>query len=189
MPQAARIWPALTEPILGSAKRTSRTLAVRTHSGGWARICARPSALSRAPHRTGALAHGRADIWVTKLDRRHRAGAGDGANHGVAECGKGDSGTRPLTRSTRQLDADGSRHLRLLVAVADARREALGVSVPIGALCRFHVRRLRAPALCPRSGLASEDVHRHVRHCARAVRRTRGQADALEPLPSKLRVR
>ncbi len=39
MPQSARIRPALTEPIFGSAKRTSRTLAVRTHSGGRARIC------------------------------------------------------------------------------------------------------------------------------------------------------
>ena len=36
---ARRILPALTEPIFGSAKRTSRTLAVRTHSGGWERIC------------------------------------------------------------------------------------------------------------------------------------------------------
>ena len=34
MPQSARIRPALTEPIFGSAKRTSRTLAVRRHSGG-----------------------------------------------------------------------------------------------------------------------------------------------------------
>src|SRR5712691_5586465 len=40
MPQSARIRPALTEPIFGSAKSTSRTLAVRTYSGGWARICA-----------------------------------------------------------------------------------------------------------------------------------------------------
>src|SRR5712691_4850255 len=40
MPQSARLRPALTEPIFGSAKRTSRTLAVRTYSGGWARICA-----------------------------------------------------------------------------------------------------------------------------------------------------
>ena len=40
MPQSARIRPALTEPIFGSAKRRSRTLAVRRHSGGWARICA-----------------------------------------------------------------------------------------------------------------------------------------------------
>src|SRR6266511_5870364 len=40
MPQSARIRPALTEPIFGSAKRTSRTLAVRRYSGGWARICA-----------------------------------------------------------------------------------------------------------------------------------------------------
>jgi hypothetical protein len=40
MPQSARIRPALTEPIFGSAKRTSRTLAVRRHSGGWARISA-----------------------------------------------------------------------------------------------------------------------------------------------------
>jgi hypothetical protein len=34
-----------------------------------------PSALSRAPHRTGALAHGLADIWLTKPDRGHGAGA------------------------------------------------------------------------------------------------------------------
>src|SRR6266511_3134880 len=40
MPQSARIRPALTEPIFGNAKRTSRTLAVRTHSGGRARTCA-----------------------------------------------------------------------------------------------------------------------------------------------------
>jgi hypothetical protein len=33
MPQSARIRPALTEPIFGSAKRTSRTLAV--HALGW----------------------------------------------------------------------------------------------------------------------------------------------------------
>jgi hypothetical protein len=37
MRQSARIRPGLTEPIFGSAKRTSRTLAVRTHSGGSAR--------------------------------------------------------------------------------------------------------------------------------------------------------
>jgi len=41
----------------------------------------------------------------------------------------------------------------------------------------------RAPPACagpvPRSGLA-EDVERHVRHCARAVRRTRGQAEGLD---------
>jgi hypothetical protein len=40
MPQSARIRPALTEPIFESTKRMSRTLAVRAHSGGWARICA-----------------------------------------------------------------------------------------------------------------------------------------------------
>src|SRR5712691_8296073 len=40
MPQSARIRPALTEPIFGSAKSTSRTLAVRTYAGGRARICA-----------------------------------------------------------------------------------------------------------------------------------------------------
>src|SRR5712691_3135206 len=40
MPQSERIRPALTAPIFGSAKRTSRTLAVRTYSGGWARIWA-----------------------------------------------------------------------------------------------------------------------------------------------------
>src|SRR6266540_2076993 len=40
MPQSARIRPALTEPIFGNANRTSRTLAVRTHSGGRARTCA-----------------------------------------------------------------------------------------------------------------------------------------------------
>jgi hypothetical protein len=30
---------------------------------------------SRAPHRTAALAHGLADIWLTRLDRGHSAGA------------------------------------------------------------------------------------------------------------------
>jgi hypothetical protein len=50
-----------------------------------------PSALSRAPHRTGALAHGLADIWLTKPDRGHWAGARDGADTGVAECGKYDA--------------------------------------------------------------------------------------------------
>jgi hypothetical protein len=34
-----------------------------------------PSAVTRAPHRTGALAHGLADIWLTKPDRGHFAGA------------------------------------------------------------------------------------------------------------------
>jgi hypothetical protein len=48
-------------------------------------------ALSRAPHRTGALAHGLADIWLTKPDRGHWAGARDGADTGVAECGKYDA--------------------------------------------------------------------------------------------------
>jgi hypothetical protein len=37
---------------------------------------------ARAHWRTGALAHGLADIWLTKLDRGHWAGARDGANHG-----------------------------------------------------------------------------------------------------------
>jgi hypothetical protein len=36
-----------------------------------------PSALSRAPHFTGALAHGLADIWLTKLGRVHGAAASE----------------------------------------------------------------------------------------------------------------
>jgi len=46
---------------------------------------------SRAPHRTGALAHGLADIWLTKLcsvvgwpslsDGRLRVRSGDGMTH------------------------------------------------------------------------------------------------------------
>jgi hypothetical protein len=58
MPQSARIRPALTEPIFGSAKRTSRTLAVRRYSGGWARICAG----SIFPDAYGKLATARADL-------------------------------------------------------------------------------------------------------------------------------
>jgi hypothetical protein len=35
-----------------------------------------PSAVTRAPHRTGALAHGLADIWLTKLSGSGARGAG-----------------------------------------------------------------------------------------------------------------
>jgi hypothetical protein len=51
-----------------------------------------PSALSRAPHRTGALAHGLADIWLTKPDRGHWGRRTETAQTtGVAECGKYDA--------------------------------------------------------------------------------------------------
>ena len=39
-PLWAKIWPALTEPICGSTKSRSRSLAFRAHAGGQARICA-----------------------------------------------------------------------------------------------------------------------------------------------------
>jgi hypothetical protein len=58
-----------------------------------------PSVLSRAPHPTGATAHGQADILA------YHAGSGagepahrDGATRGIAECGKYDTHARTPSR-------------------------------------------------------------------------------------------
>jgi hypothetical protein len=49
--------------------------------------------------------------------------------------------------------------------------------VALPAICDTRgLRRLRAPAECPRSGSVSEDVGQAVRHCARAPRRTSDRA-------------
>jgi hypothetical protein len=51
-----------------------------------------PSAVTRAPHRTGAMAHGLADILTYQAGSRARGRRTETAQTtGVAECGKGDT--------------------------------------------------------------------------------------------------
>ena len=68
MPQRAKIRPALTEPICGSTKSRSRSLAVRAHAGGQARICA--SSISPAARSRFSLARAERTSFACSRARR-----------------------------------------------------------------------------------------------------------------------
>src|SRR6266536_3052003 len=61
----------------------------------------REGALSPAPHRTGALAHGLADILAYQAGSRAAGRRTETQTTGVAECGEGDTVSRGVTRLSR----------------------------------------------------------------------------------------
>src|SRR2546427_7445728 len=86
-------------------------------------------AQSRPPHRTGgALVHGLADLWLTKLSGSRAGGRSMEAAQttGVAECGKGDSQNDhsvALSPRCQRSTCDVGRALEVVRAGGEVRRQ------------------------------------------------------------------
>jgi hypothetical protein len=116
----------------------------------------------------------RAGVWRRRKGPQHRFAA-------VCPSGEPPSPASAHERRKHPLDTRVASHARIVGGCEqteasrrpNARRLVVVPAVVLPAICDTRgLRRLRAPAPCPRSRLVSEDLGLAVRRCARAVRRT-----------------